>query len=49
MYPPRKSPEQSLKAKFTYNAVTKPAVPSHKDIDKINKILDNAKKYEKEK
>lgn len=45
----RKSPESNIKTKFTYNGPSRPLVGQHKDLEKINKILENAKKYEKEK
>lgn len=45
MYPPRRTGDSSSKPKSGYVAPSYSS-PPHKDISKVNKILENAKKYE---
>jgi hypothetical protein len=44
MYPPRRSGDSNSKPKTGYVAGSYSS-PTHKDTNKINKILENAKKY----
>jgi len=47
MYPPRKS--NDVQPKRTAGATTSNTSPAHKDINKVNRILENAKKREQTK